>query len=72
MIDSQQLENHMRAESLREDIRAAEQACELAARRFATYAEATVEEQLSTVLSFWEARAELGRLCQQLLRLVCR
>ena len=71
MIDSRMLEDQMRAESLREEIRSAEQACELAASRFATFADATAEEQLSTVLNFWEARKRLGTSCQKLLRLVC-
>ena len=65
------LDDRLRAERLKQDIRQLERAQGEIAFRFATYDQCSVEEQLATRLAFAENRKLLGQLRQELLRLVC-
>jgi hypothetical protein len=71
MLDSQTIANHLAAQRIREDIAQVDQEYAAITARFATYAQAPVEEQLAIRLAFVENRTKLGDLSQQLLRLVC-
>ena len=65
------LDDRVRAEHLKEQIRKLEGARDEIASRFAAYARSSVEEQLATRLAFAENRKRLGEVSQELLRLVC-
>ena len=65
------LQDRMRAERLKQEIRHLEAAQGDIATRFGTYSQSSVEEQLATRLAFEENRRLLGQLSQELLRLVC-
>jgi hypothetical protein len=65
------LVDRLKAEELRERIRELETEQRSIAARFASYHRSSVEEQLATQLAFKENRRALGRLSQELLRLVC-
>jgi hypothetical protein len=71
MLDSQTIADRMAAQRIREDIAQVDQEYAAITARFATYAQAPVEEQLAIRLAFVENRTKLGDLSQQLLRLVC-
>jgi hypothetical protein len=61
----------LKAEEIKEQIRELEAEQQSIAARFARYDRSTVEEQLATQLAFCENRRSIGRLSQELLRLVC-
>lgn len=65
------LDDRMRAERLKQEIRQLEKAEAEIASRFAAYSQHSVEEQLATRIAFAENRRLLGQLSQDLLRLVC-
>ena len=65
------LDDRIRAEQLKQEIRKLETAQSEIAARFAAYARCSVEEQLAVRLAFAENRKLLGKLSQELLRLVC-
>ena len=65
------LVDRLKAEELKKQIRELEVEQQTIAARFATYECSSVEEQLATQLAFTENRRSLGRLSQELLRLVC-
>jgi hypothetical protein len=65
------IEDRMRVERLKLEIRQIEQAQGEIAKRYADYARASVEEQLATHLAFADNRKRLGELSRELLRLVC-
>ena len=65
------IEDRMRAERLKQEIRPVEKAQGEIAKRFAAYEQASVEEQRATHLAFADNRKRLGELRQELLRLVC-
>lgn len=65
------LDDRIRAEQLKQEIRKLETAQGEIAVRFAAYARCAVEEQLATRLAFDENRKRLGQVSQELLRLVC-
>ena len=65
------LDDRIRAEHLKHEIRELERAQGEIAVRFAGYARCAVEEQLAMRLAFAENRKRLGRVSQELLRLVC-
>ena len=65
------LADRLRAEELKKQIRELEAEQRAIATRFATCDYCSVEEQLATELAFTENRRSLGRLSQELLRLVC-
>jgi hypothetical protein len=61
----------LKAEELKGQIRQLEAEQHNIAARFARYDLSTVEEQLATQLAFTDNRRLIGRLSQELLRLVC-
>ena len=65
------LDDRIRAEQLKQEIRKLEMAQGEIAVRFAGYARCPVEEQLAMRLAFAENRKRLGQVSQELLRLVC-
>ena len=65
------IEDRLRAEALKKQIRdLVEEQCAIAAR-FARYDQSPVEERLATELAFSENRRLIGKVSQDLLRLVC-
>jgi len=65
------LDDRIRAERLKQQIRELERARIEIDSRFATYSQSSVEEQRATRLALDENRVLIGRLSQELLRLVC-
>ena len=65
------LDDRIRAEQLKQEIRKLEAAQGEIAAKFAVYARCSVEEQLAIRLAFAENRTRLGHVSQELLRLVC-
>jgi hypothetical protein len=65
------LADRLRAEELRKQISDLETEQFGIAARFASYDCCSVEEQHATRLAFIENRRSIGRLSQELLRLVC-
>jgi hypothetical protein len=65
------LEDRLKAEEIKKQIRDLETEQSNIAARFASFDRSSVEEQLATQLAFTENRRSLGRLSQELLRLVC-
>jgi hypothetical protein len=65
------LNDRLRAEELKKQIRKLEAEQRTIAARFASYDRCSVEEQLATQLAFTENRRSIGRLSQELLKLVC-
>ncbi len=65
------IHERFRAEELKREIRCLERAQGDIVARFAAHDQFTVEEQRSTRLAFDENRLLLGKMCQELLRLVC-
>jgi hypothetical protein len=64
------LDDRLRAEDLKKQIRKLEAEQRTIAARFSSYDCSSVE-QLATQLAFTENRRSIGRLSQELLRLVC-
>ena len=65
------LEDRLKAEEIKKQIRDLETEQSNIAARFASYDSRSVEEQLATQLAFTENRRAIGQLSQELLRLVC-
>ena len=65
------LDDRLKAEELKNQIRKLEAEQRTIAARFANYECCSVEEQLATQLAFIDNRRSIGRLSQELLRLVC-
>ena len=65
------LDDRIRAEQLKQEIRKLEGAQGEIAAKFAAYARCSVEEQFAIRLAFAENRMRLGQVSQELLRLVC-
>jgi hypothetical protein len=65
------LNDRLRAEELKKQIRKLEAEQRTIAARFASYDRSSVEEQRATQIAFTENRRSIGRLSQELLRLVC-
>ena len=65
------LNDRLTAEELKKQIRSLEAEQKSIAARYANYDRSSVEEQLATRLAFTENRRSIGRLSQELLRLVC-
>ena len=65
------LTDRLKAEGIKKQIRDLETEQSFIAARFASYDCLSVEEQLATQLAFTENRRSIGRLSQELLRLVC-
>jgi hypothetical protein len=63
--------DRLKAEDLKKRIRELEAEQRAIAARFADYDRCTVEEKLATELAFTENRLAIGRISQELLRLVC-
>jgi hypothetical protein len=71
MVDGLALADRIRAEKLKEQIRVLEKEQAEIAARFATYDVSSATERRAANLAFSENRAMIGRLSQELLRLVC-
>ena len=71
MRSSLTLCDRLKTEELKQRIRELEAEQRAIAARFANYDRYTVEEQLATALAFNENRIAIGRVSQELLRLVC-
>ncbi len=65
------LADRIRAEKLKEQIRVLEKEQGEIAARFASYDTSSATERRAAHLAFAENRAMIGRLSQELLRLVC-
>jgi len=65
------LADRLKAEEIKKQIRELEAEQRTISARFAAYDRSSVEEQLATELAFGENRRSIGRLSQELLRLVC-
>ena len=65
------LDDRIKAEQLKQEIRKLERDQGEIAARFAAYARCSVEEQLAMRLAFAENRQRIGQVSQELLRLVC-
>jgi hypothetical protein len=65
------LVDRLKAEELKKQIRELEAEQQSITARFANYDRSTVEERLATQLAFADNRRAIGRLSQELLRLVC-
>ena len=65
------LDDRIKAEQLKQEIRKLEMDQGKIAGKFAVYARCSVEEQLAMRLAFAENRKRIGRVSQELLRLVC-
>ncbi len=65
------LDARLKAEELKKQIRQLEDEQQGIAARFASFDRNSVEEQFATQLAFAENRRSIGRLSQELLRLVC-
>ena len=65
------LDDRIKAEQLKQEIRKLESDQGEIAARFAAYARCSVEEQLALRLAFAENRKRIGHVSQELLRLVC-
>lgn len=65
------LDDRLKAEELKQQLGKLEAEQRTIAVRFARYDRSSVEEQLATQLAFTENRRSIGRLSQELLRLVC-
>ncbi len=65
------LDDRVRAEHLKQQIRELETDRDEIAGRFAAYTRSSVEEQLAMRLAFAGNRKRLGEVSQELLRLAC-
>lgn len=65
------LTDRIRAEKLKEQIRVLEKEQAEIAARFASYDTSSATERLAAHLAFVENRVMIGRLSQELLRIVC-
>ena len=65
------LDDRIKAEQLKQEIRKLESDQGEIAARFAAYARCSVEEQLALRLAFAENRKRIGHVSQELFRLVC-
>ena len=65
------LDDRIKAEQLKQEIRKLERDQGEIAVKFAAYARCSVEEQLAMRLAFAENRKRIGQVSQELLRLVC-
>jgi hypothetical protein len=65
------IEDRLRAEHLKQEIRRLEKMQGEIVKTFADYAAASVEEQLAAHMVFTDNRKRLGEVSQELLRLVC-
>jgi hypothetical protein len=65
------IEDYLRAERLKQEIRELEHQRQTISERFASYESSSVEERLATRLAFTENRILLGERSKELLRLVC-
>ena len=65
------LADRLKAEEIKKQILELEAEQRTIATRFASYDRSSVEEQLATEMAFTENRRSIGRLSQELLRLVC-
>ena len=71
MAEGIALTDRIRAEKLKEQIRVLEKEQVDIAARFANYDTSSATERRAAHLAFAENRAMIGRLSQELLRLVC-
>ena len=71
MAEGIALTDRIRAEKLKEQIRVLEKEQGEIAARFASYDTSSATERRAANLAFAENRAMIGRLSQELLRLVC-